>query len=230
MPTPEWLKGRLEVCCNEEAFIHESSYVDEPCQIGHGSSIMHFSHIMANSVIGSHCQIGQHVTIHPGVFIGNNVRILNNTLLNSGVIIEDDVYCGPSTIVAPLKYIRGEAANISTIQPTLIRRNASIGANTTVAAGFTLGQFSFIEAGSVVDRNVPDFALVYGNPLQFAGWRCECGQLIKFTIANITSCSRCGKRYSRQSDTEIVQLRSGSTPHDSNIQSRSTIRKPQSDY
>lgn len=224
MQTPEWFSQLFDLCCNEETYIHESAYVDEPCQIGHGTSIMHFCHIMANSVIGSHCQIGQNVTVASGVLIGNNVRILNNTLLNSGVILESDVYCGPSTVFTPLKYIRGEAGNISSIQPTLVKRGTSIGANTTVASGFTIGQHTFIESGSVIDRNVPDFAIVYGNPVQFAGWRCECGQTLKFQIAESTVCLRCGKKYIRQSETEIVQLMPGSTARDSNIQSHSTIR------
>lgn len=225
MTTPQWYSQTFDRCCDQETFVHESAYVDEPCQIGHGTSIMHFSHVMAHSVIGEHCQIGQNVTIASGVMIGNNVRVMNNTMLNSGVIIEDDVYCGPSTVVIPLKYMRGEAGNISTIQPTLMKRGASIGANTTIAAGLTIGQQSFIESGSVIDRNIPDFALVYGNPVQFAGWRCECGQVLKFSIADTTMCAPCGKKYARQSETVIVQLTSGSTASDSNIQSRSTIRK-----
>jgi UDP-2-acetamido-3-amino-2,3-dideoxy-glucuronate N-acetyltransferase len=223
MPAPEWFNQKFEVCCNEETYVHESAYIDEPCEIGHGTSVMHFSHISANTVIGAHCQIGQNVTIASGVFIGDNVRVLNNTLLNSGVILENDVYCGPSTVFAPLKYIRGEAGNVSSIQPTLVKRGASIGANTTIASGFTIGQFTFVESGSVVDRNVPDFAVVYGNPIQFAAWRCECGQTIKFRIAETTVCSRCGKKYARQSETEIVQLSAGGTTHDSHIQSHSTI-------
>lgn len=225
MPMPEWFKNQFEACCQEETFVHESAYVDEPCEIGHGTSIMHFTHVMANSVIGHHCQIGQNVTISSGVFIGNNVRVLNNAMLNSGVILENDVYCGPSTVFAPLKYIRAEAGNISTIHPTIIKRGTSIGANTTIASGFVIGQHTFIESGSVVDRNVPDFALVYGNPLQFAGWRCECGQILQFqTYKEDVTCTRCGKQYARQAEMEIVQLMSGSSPHDSNIQPRSTIR------
>jgi UDP-2-acetamido-3-amino-2,3-dideoxy-glucuronate N-acetyltransferase len=225
MSSPEWFQHpNFEICCSEETFIHESSYIDDPCQIGHGTTILHFCHIMANSVIGHHCQIGHNVTIASGVFIGNNVRVLNNTMLNSGVILENDVYCGPSTVFAPLKYIRGEAGNISTIHPTLVKRGASIGANTTIASGMTIGQYTFIESGSVIDRNIPDFTLVYGNPVQVAGWRCECGQILKFAIANTTSCSRCGKKYARQSDTEIVQLTPGSTTRDSNIQPHTTIR------
>ncbi len=223
MPTREWFDHH-QPCCQEETFIHESAYVDEPVEIGHGTSIMHFTHVMANSMIGNHCQIGHNVTIASGVLIGHNVRVLNNAMLSSGVIMEHDVYCGPATVFTALKYIRGEAGNISTIHPTLVKRGASIGANTTVATGLTIGQFAFVESGSVIDRNIPDFAIVCGNPVQFSGWRCECGQTLKFVIQDITSCSRCGRKYTRQSESEIVQLTSGSTAHDSHIQSRSTIR------
>ncbi len=226
MPHREWFPPNhaLDNCCNEEIFVHESAYVDEPCQIGHGTSIMHFTHVMANSVIGHHVQIGHHVTIASGVFIGNNVRVQHNTVLNSGLILENDVHCGAATVFAPLKTIRGEAANISSIQPTLVKRGSTIGPHSTIAAGFIIGQHSFIESGSVIDRNIPDFALVYGNPVQFAGWRCECGQRLKFSIADMTVCSRCGKKYARQTDTEIVQLTAGSSARDSHIQSRSAIR------
>lgn len=223
-PTPDWFNRNFDVCCSEEPFIHESTYVDEPCQIGHGTSILHFCHIMANSVIGQHCQIGHNVTIASGVLIGDSVRVMNNAMLNSGVILEDDVYCGPSTVFAPLKHIRGDAGNISAIHPTLVKRGATIGANTTVASGFSIGQHTFVESGSVIDRNIPDFALVYGNPIQFAGWRCECGQVLRFQN-DTTTCSQCGKAYARQTEMEIIQLMPGSTTHDSNIQSRSSIRR-----
>jgi UDP-2-acetamido-3-amino-2,3-dideoxy-glucuronate N-acetyltransferase len=198
-----------EICCAEETFIHESAYVEEPCEIGHATHVMPFCHLMANSVIGSHCQIGHHVTIASGVLIGNNSRILNNAMLSSGVIMENDVYCGPSVVFMPLKYLRGEARHVSSVQPALVKRGASLGANTTIASGFTIGQFAFVEAGSVVDKNVPDFAVVCGNPLSFVTWRCECGQKLKFTIADSTTCMRCGKKYLRKSEAEIIQRNPG---------------------
>ncbi len=224
MPMPEWFHQSIVTCCNEETFIHESAYIDEPCQIGHGTNIMHFCHIMSNSVIGSHCQIGHNVTIASGVLVGNNVRVLNNAMLNSGVILEDEVFCGPSTVFAPLKYMRGEAGNISTIHPTLVKHGANIGAQTTIASGLTIGQHTFVESGSVIDRNIPDFALVCGNPVQFAGWRCECGQILKFSGKDQTTCPRCGKQYIQQSEVEIIQLATGSSTHDPHIQPSSTIR------
>lgn len=229
MKGPDYFDRHNDSCCVDDVFIHESSYIDEPCQIGHGTNILHFCHIMANSVIGSHCQIGQHVTIASGVLIGNNVRVLNNAMLNSGVILENNVYCGPSTVIAPLKHMRGEAGNVSSIHPTLIKRGANIGPNTTIASGFIVGQHTFIESGSVIDRNIPDFALVYGNPIQFAGWRCECGQVLKFKKDRAT-CPRCEKQYARQSEEEIIQLMPGGTRHDSNLQSSSAISDIKSLY
>ncbi len=223
MAHPDWFQDPGEPCCDKEIFVHESSYVDEPCQIGHATHVMHFCHLMQNSMIGRHCQIGHNVTIASGVLVGNHVRILNNALLSSGVIMEDNVYCGPSTVFTPLKYIRGEAANISSIQPALVKRGASIGANTTIAAGLTIGQHAFVESGSVVDRNIPDFAIVYGNPVQFAGWRCECGQSLKFSIAETTQCPRCGKKYARHSEMEVVALTPEGKVHDSHIQPASPI-------
>lgn len=207
----------------ESAFIHESSYVDAPCRIGENTAILHFSHIMANSIIGNNCHIGHNVTISSGVLIGNNVKVMNNTLLNSGVILEDNVYCGPSTIFSALKNIRAQQTNISQVSPTLVRRGAHIGANTTVATGFTIGLYTFIEAGAVIDRNIPDFALAYGNPLKFAGWRCECGERLKFADEPLT-CKNCGKIYLQKSERKIIQLREGVSELDSNSQPYPTIQ------
>lgn len=188
----------------KSAFIHESSYVDSPCLIGEHTAILHFTHIMAHAIIGSHCHIGHNVTIGSGVVIGNHVRILNNTLLNSGVILEDNVYCGASTIFTALNRIRGRSRTISPISPTLVKSGANIGANTTVAAGVTIGQHSFVEAGSVVDNNIPDFALVYGNPVRFEGWRCQCGECLTFH-KDKAYCKHCGKRYTQYSEFKILQ-------------------------
>lgn len=197
----------------ESAYIHESSYVDTPCRIGEHTSILHFSHVMANAIIGNYCFIGRNVTIASGVFLGDNVRVMNNALLNSGVILENEVYCGPSTIFTEPRHVRASTPNISRVSPTLVRRGAQIGPNSTIASGFTIGRFAFIEAGTVVDRNVPDFAVVYGNPLKFAGWRCECGHMISISASDKDTeqearCSYCGRDYLRQSKWKIMQLRS----------------------
>lgn len=190
----------------ESAYIHESSYVDSPCRIGEHTAILHFSHVMANSIIGDHCHIGHNVTISSGVLIGNHVRVMNNALLNGGVILEDEVYCGPSSVFVPLKNARGGKGSISKVSPTLVRRGAHIGANTTIANGFTIGLHTFVEAGTVIDRNIPDYALVSGNPLRFTGWRCECGERLKFKEDTTVACATCGKGYRQKSERKIVQI------------------------
>ena len=193
----------------EEPFIHASAFVDTPCQIGLGTHIMHFSHVMANSVIGYHCQIGHNVIVSSGVMIGDNVHVLNNTVLSSGVILEDDVYCGPSTVFTPLKYVRANADPISTIQPTLVKQGSSIGANTTIAGGFTIGHHCFIESGSVVDRAIPNYALARGNPITIIGWRCECGSTLSFSRSRTcpkAECPECGLQYEQCDEFTVIKL------------------------
>jgi UDP-2-acetamido-3-amino-2,3-dideoxy-glucuronate N-acetyltransferase len=213
----------LEDLRADSAFIHESAYVDSPVAIGENTAILHFSHVMANSIIGNHCHIGHNVTIGSGVLIGNHVKVMNNTTLNSGVILEDDVYCGPSTIFTELRHIRAQNNHMSPISPTLVKQGAHIGANTTVASGLTIGLYTFIEAGSVIDRNIPDFALVCGNPLKFGGWRCKCGEKLKFS-ADLTACKHCGKSYVQKSERKIVPLREGAAHRDSDSEFNQTIQ------
>lgn len=224
----------------ETAYIHESSYVDTPCRIGEHTSILHFTHIMAHSIIGNHCFIGRNVTIASGVLLGDNVRVMNNAQLNSGVILENRVYCGSSVVFAENRHVRAVPRNISRISPTLVRQGAELGPNTTVASGYTIGRFAFIEAGSIVDRNIPDFAVAYGNPLKFAGWRCECGQSLALQAPTASrssnrndaaeeeiSCSYCNRRYFRQSQWKVLQLTQGDTAFDSHSKSDPSIRTAQ---
>jgi UDP-2-acetamido-3-amino-2,3-dideoxy-glucuronate N-acetyltransferase len=190
--------------------ILEPLLLEEPCQIGEHTTLHPFSHIMAHTIIGNHCSIGHHVTIAPGVMIGNYVKVFSNAVLNSGVILEDNVTCGHSAVFTPLKNIRARRQAISKVAPTLVRRGACIGPNTTIASGVTLGAFSFIEAGSVIDSHVPDFAVVYGNPIRSAGWRCECGETLTRTrlLPNGEKrCSACGTRYTQHSQRKILQHR-----------------------
>jgi UDP-2-acetamido-3-amino-2,3-dideoxy-glucuronate N-acetyltransferase len=213
----------------ETAYIHESSYVDTPCRIGEHTSILHFSHIMSHSIIGNFCSIGRNVTIASGVLLGDNVKVMNNAELNSGVILENEVYCGPGTVFTENRHVRARSGNISRVSPTLVRRGAEIGANTTVASGFTIGCYAFVEAGTIVDRNIPDFAVVYGNPLKFAGWRCECGQTIPPAAAQdeAVRCSYCSRRYFRQSKWKLLQLTQGDADCDSDSEFDPSVRKAQ---
>ncbi len=179
-------------------FVHESSYVDSPSQIGEGTRIWHFCHIMANARIGNNCNIGQNVVVSPGVVIGDNVKIQNNVSLYTGVILEDDVFCGPSMVFTNVVNPRSHLSRKDEYRQTLVRRGASIGANATIVCGVTIGQYAFVGAGAIVTRDVPDYRLVYGNPAQLRGWMCQCG--VKLQTESKSSSSTvlgpsCGDQY-----------------------------------
>jgi UDP-2-acetamido-3-amino-2,3-dideoxy-glucuronate N-acetyltransferase len=175
-------------------FVHESSYVDEPCQIGEGTKIWHFSHVMKDSVIGKGCNIGQNVLVASGVRVGDGCKIQNNVSLYAGVVLEDQVFCGPSMVFTNVVNPRSEVVRKSEYQTTLVKRGASIGANATILCGTTIGAYAFVGAGSVVTRDVADFALVVGNPARPQGWMCRCG--IKLRVGGPAArCESCGTSY-----------------------------------
>lgn len=176
-------------------FSHESSYIDEGAEIGEGTNIWHFSHVMPGARIGDHCNIGQNVLVSPDVVIGNNVKIQNNVSLYTGVILEDNVFLGPSMVFTNVINPRSHVNRKNEYKTTLVKEGASIGANATIVCGVTLGKFSFVGAGSVVTKDVPDFALIYGNPATFRGWICECGIRLKNKHDDLYICPSCGKEY-----------------------------------
>jgi UDP-2-acetamido-3-amino-2,3-dideoxy-glucuronate N-acetyltransferase len=181
--------------------VHESSYVDEPCVIGAGTKIWHFSHIMKNCTIGERCNIGQNVVISPDVVIGSNVKIQNNVSVYTGCILEDDVFCGPSMVFTNVVNPRSHVIRRDEYKTTLVRRGASMGANSTIVCGITIGRYAFVGAGSVVSRDVPDYALVYGNTARLRGWMCECGIKLGFGVdagEESGRCASCGKTYRRK--------------------------------
>jgi UDP-2-acetamido-3-amino-2,3-dideoxy-glucuronate N-acetyltransferase len=188
------------VTSDKPYFVHESSYVDEPCQIGEGTKIWHFSHVMSNSVIGPRCNIGQNVVISPGVRLGEGCKIQNNVSLYTGVILEDFVFCGPSMVFTNVVNPRSEVVRKDEYKTTLVKRGASIGANATVVCGVTIGQYAFVGAGAVVTRDVPDFALVMGNPARRSGWICRCGVKLRTNGARM-HCEVCGTQYRLHGDS-----------------------------
>jgi len=196
--------GKVILLGKEEAgfFVHETSLVDEPCQIGRGTKIWHFSHIMPDVVIGKNCVIGQNVFIGKGVKIGDNVKIENNVSVFEGATLEEDVFCGPSCVFTNVINPRSAISRKHEFKPILVRKGATIGANTTIICGNNIGRYAFIGAGSVITRNVPDYALAYGNAAQLQGWVCECGVRLEFAGSNKIRCAQCGKEYTKQGSGE----------------------------
>jgi UDP-2-acetamido-3-amino-2,3-dideoxy-glucuronate N-acetyltransferase len=174
-------------------FIHESSYVDEGCRIGAGTKIWHFSHIMSGAIIGDNCIIGQNVNIGSKANLGNRVKVQNNVSIYDDVIIEDDAFCGPSCVFTNVFNPRAFIERKLEYRKTIVKKGASIGANATIVCGVTLGEYCFIGAGSVVTKDIPAYALVFGNPSKQKGWICKCG--IKLTPDLM--CSACGEKYKK---------------------------------
>ncbi len=186
-------------------FVHESSYIDEPCKIGDGTKIWHFSHIMKNAEIGNNCNIGQNVVISPDVVLGNTVIIQNNVSVYTGVICEDDVFLGPSMVFTNVVNPRSHIIRRDQYQQTLVKQGASIGANAVIICGNEIGKFSFIGAGAVITKDVPDYALVVGNPGKIIGWMCQCGIRLNFNATSSAQCKDCGKEYIQISTIEIKE-------------------------
>ncbi|MGC1380519.1 MAG: acyltransferase [Candidatus Baltobacteraceae bacterium] len=176
-------------------YVHESAYVDEPVNIGEGTKIWHFSHVLAGSAIGRACTIGQNVAIGPRVRIGDRVKIQNNVSVYEGVELEDEVFCGPSVVFTNVATPRsGTPRNRrEDFAATLVKRGATLGANATIVCGHTIGEYAFVGAASVVTKDVPAYAIVYGNPARVRGYACECG--LRLTFAREAASCSCGRRY-----------------------------------
>ena len=191
----------------QKYFAHQSAFIDDDVQIGDGTTIWHVSHVMSRSRIGMNCRIGQNVVIGPAVSIGNGVKIQNNVSVYEGVTLEDDVFCGPSVVFTNVVNPRSEIPRMHELSSTLVRRGATLGANCTIRCGVTIGRYAFVGAGGVVVKDVPDFALVVGNPARITGWRCICGHAIDFppgTTAGV--CPDCGRSFTKAAG--VVSLKS----------------------
>jgi UDP-2-acetamido-3-amino-2,3-dideoxy-glucuronate N-acetyltransferase len=176
---------------------HPSAVIDAGAAIGAGTRVWHWSHVMTGARIGRGCSLGQNVFVGADVVIGDRVKIQNNVSVYEGVVLEDDVFCGPSTVFTNVVNPRSHVSRKHEYQQTLVQRGASIGANATIVCGHTIGRYAFIGAGAVVTKNVPDYALVVGNPGRVTGWMCQCGvKLASGPRAPIHArCAACGSEY-----------------------------------
>ena len=180
---------------NNQVFIHPTAVVDEGATLGEGTKVWHFSHIMSDAVVGKRCNIGQNVVISPGVILGSNVKIQNNVSLYTGVICDDDVFLGPSCVFTNVVNPRSAVNRRGQYAQTRVGRGASIGANATIVCGHDIGQFAFIGAGAVVTKQVPDYALVVGNPARQMGWMSEFGHKLLFDEQGQATCPESGEAY-----------------------------------
>lgn len=185
---------------NKEYFAHESSYIDETAKIGKGTKIWHFSHIMNDCVIGDDCNIGQNVVISPNVKLGNNIKVQNNVSVYTGVICEDDVFLGPSCVFTNVINPRSFISRKEEYKPTILKKGCSIGANATIVCGHNIGKYALIGAGTVVTKDVPDYALYIGNPGRLVGYICECGIKLVKDGETTYHCPTCGKKYELKKD------------------------------
>ena len=172
-------------------YAHETALIDEGVEIGAGTKIWHFTHVLSGSRIGEKCNIGQNVVIGPDVAIGKKCKIQNNVSVYKGVTLEDGVFCGPSMVFTNIYNPRAEISKMDQVRPTHVKKGATLGANCTIVCGHTIGQYAFIGAGAVVTKDVPDHALVVGNPAKQDGWMCVCGE----KISEHFECPNCGANY-----------------------------------
>ena len=178
-----------------EYFVHETAVIDKGAKIGKGTKIWHFCHVMSTAEIGENCVLGQNVFVAADVKIGNNVKIQNNVSVYTGVIVEDDVFLGPSMVFTNVSNPRSEVNRKDKYEQTLVKKGATIGANATIVCGHTIGEYAFIGAGAVVTSDVEPFALVVGVPAKQIGWMSRYGHRLKFNEENIAVCPESGEVY-----------------------------------
>jgi len=200
------LSGSVISLNNRSYFIHPTSIVEEPADIGEGTRIWHYCHVMPHTTIGKNCTLGQNTFVASNVSIGNNVKIENNVSVFEGVTLEDDVFCGPSCVFTNVVNPRSFISQKSKYARTLVKQGVTIGANSTIVCGHTIGKYVFIGAGSVVTKDIPDYALIYGNPARVQDWVCECSTRLNFSRDNVARCDKCGKTYLKLNVASEVKI------------------------
>ncbi len=191
-------------------YVNEHAVVDDNVEIGEGTKVWHFTHVQSGAKIGHHCTIGQNVNVANNVTIGNNVKIQNNVSVYEGVTLEDYVFCGPSMVFTNILDPRSKYPQVGAQYyiKTLVKEGASLGANCTIVCGHTIGRFAFVGAGSVVTKDVPDFALVVGNPARIVGWVSEAGKRLVFDKEGVAHCDKSAKTY-RLVGGHVVEVSNG---------------------
>ncbi|MCA9214650.1 MAG: Gfo/Idh/MocA family oxidoreductase, partial [Planctomycetales bacterium] len=197
-------------------FVHDTSVIDQDVAIGNGTKIWHFTHVLGDSTIGDNCSVGQNVVIGPNVRVGNGVKIQNNVSVYEGVTLEDDVFCGPSMVFTNVHNPRSHISRMHEVRPTLVKRGATLGANSTIVCGVTVNAYAFVGAGAVVTKDVPAHALVVGNPARQIGWMCQCG--LRLSFDNGRSSCKCGKSYVQIDETTISAVEDVESPDVANKQ------------
>ena len=177
-------------------FAHPTAVIDDGVEIGDGTKIWHFAHILSGSKLGVKCNLGQNVMVGPNVTIGDNCKLQNNVSVYQGVTLEDGVFCGPSMVFTNIYNPRAEIRKMDQVRPTLVKKGSTIGANATIVCGVTLGRYSFIGAGALVNKNVPDYAIVAGNPARQIGWACKCGERLTVDFY----CSTCERQFEKMDE------------------------------
>ena len=189
----------------DDFFAHETAVVDTGCVIGTGTKIWHFSHIMPDCTIGEKCNIGQNVVVSPKVILGNNVKVQNNVSIYTGVVCEDDVFLGPSMVFTNIVNPRSAVIRRDSYIKTLVKKGASIGANATIICGNEIGRYSLIGAGTVLTKDVPDYALIVGNPGKQIGWVSEFGHRLNFDDKGFAVCPESEQQYQLK-DGKVMRM------------------------
>lgn len=185
--------------------VHRTAIIDTGARIGEGTRLWHWVHVSAGATIGANCSLGQNVYVGNDVWIGNNVKIQNNVSVYDAVTLEDDVFCGPSMVFTNVYNPRSAVSRKSEYRRTLVRQGATLGANSTIICGVTIGRYAFVGAGAVVNRDVPDFALMLGVPARLVGWMSRHGERLEFAGEHAT-CQATGERYVLRSGVCALEI------------------------